>query len=574
MIEVAGSEQLADPRNTPVWHKTVIKRQGHMLLATTYMVVGKETRVFRHSEDLRPIARAVLAAAKRQGLSVEGDYDDYDDDDVEVGFKFNPIKRKDKSKRTGGFFGKDSGISKAVKTVGKSRIIQKVAKPILKVGKVLGDIATSKVFRGILAGTAAVFAATGIGAPIGAALAGASVGLTAVAAYKDNAKAIHGQLQKIKPFRDLESKLKKLGSTERAQALKDPRVQKALAEGKKAVESLKVLKTDKGKLKIRKLKENSDKAREHFKNIADTARFSKDPIARDHARKLARIVKIAAETRAKVKGIAEKNAGGLPGLFIDQKGRIRKGNFSRTVKKAGSTPGLLYNPKGGNRKGRFVRKVSHEEAVKLRKLKKLAAKQKELASKTRGAFQKTKAYRDAAAKAKKAARDYAKTKKSASNARKSDSKKAVSSVLKARKKGMSRKNRLRLAKGLKARMASKNKARSKAVATKKKGFLGALSSFKRVAASAKKVASSSSSSARPSEAVVRANTAMAKMMAIRKRFNVAGEHLANDIAGCGCGPEVGACIRIAGTDDMTIDDALRIKDNAKALSRRRGRVSY
>ena len=197
MIEVVGAEKLAAPGTpTPLWFRTRVKRDGHFLKATTYLVVDGSPRVFRARVDLRPIAKAVADKARAAGVKTNAREAlvgamEYNDEALVGGFNlFNPIKRKDKSKRTGGIFGKRGAIGGVVHKVGRIKLVRKVTGTLKKVGKVASKIALSKGFRGVLAGASAALAATGIGAPAAAALAAANVGLNAIAAGRTVAKGV------------------------------------------------------------------------------------------------------------------------------------------------------------------------------------------------------------------------------------------------------------------------------------------------------------------------------------------------------------------------------------------------
>lgn len=481
MIEVAGSEKLMDTRDQPLWFKTRVHRDGMYLKAITYIVFQGETKVMRSKVDLRPI----FLALKKKAM-IAGDFDEADDesdpysddpefsgeslsDELFSGESGDTIvgkrrRRRRKSRRTKGkrkfrFRLRMRGIGKVTRRIGKNKLIRGVSRKLKKVGKVTGKVATSKAFRGVLAGTSAVLAATGIGAPAAAALAGANVALNAVAAAKTGGKAIGKAIKKSRRGRRVSRSLSKMGKKRAAAALrKSPVARKALRDAKKARTFLTKMNTPAMRARLAKTKREADKARAMFKEIALTAKFDKNPIARDHAQKLARIIAIAATARARVKGIAEKNAGGLPGLFIDPEGNLKKGRFARTIKKAG-TPGMLYR-QSGTKSGNFVRKLSGEESAQYGAAKKKAAILDRRVKVMQKREELIKKYGSAKAAALKASAAYKRAKLGAKSGNTSDRKKAGAVMKRAKGKRMSSSNRKRLARGLVKRMKSKSKSRS------------------------------------------------------------------------------------------------------------------
>lgn len=439
MIQVSGSERLTSTKEIPVWVKTRLYRKGHLLCADTYLVAAGRPKFMHNEVDMRVVARAVAAYQAKKGATVG------------LSFKVNPIKRK-KGKRTGGI----------VASLAKNKLIHTVSRHVDKASKVAAKVALSKEFRVVLGATSAVLATTAVGAPAAAALAGATVALSATAAYRDNAAEINKELRKVKAVRVLQDKIAKLPKQAVDKFLSDngATVARVKTDAKKAHAEVKKLAAQ-----MPQLKAESDKAKEYFKNIAMASQFATDPVIKDKARKLARIVRIAAETRAKVKGIAERNAGGLPGLFIDGRGRVKRGHFERTLVKAEEAlPGILYDI-DETKRGRFIRTLTPDQVEKLDTLKKLAKAQKIDASELRQTIAEVKEERQEEVKTKKATAELVTQAKAAKRANTQDVQKAITAVKKS--KGMASTDRKRLVSELRSRIMAKKDARTNALLQKK-----------------------------------------------------------------------------------------------------------
>jgi hypothetical protein len=411
-----------------LWYKTTLAREGHNMVATTHMVLGGRIKVLRHTQDLRPLARAVLQASK---------------DRPEIGAFRVRVRFR--------------GLKKTVRRVGKSKLLKKVARSVHKVSKKVGDIATSKAFRGVLAGASAVLAATGVGAPAAAALAGATAALSVAAAYKNNAQKIRKAARKVKAFRKLDSKVKGFlgdkskSKTARRRMARDPRILRARKSAKSAASFIRKMRSPQGKAYRAKLKARSAKAKAGFRKLAIAARYSKSATRRDEARKMARIVKIAAQTRAKVKGAAERSADGLPGIFITKDGRITRGRFSRTLTQKGTAGALYQSPEKPFQRGSFVVKDTPQARVS-------AAKEN----------------------IRRVARHYKATKSAAVREGKRDRKKAAVAIVRARRSRMPTSKQRILARTLKNRLRFRDKARSHSVARAKVNVNKAVKTGKQV----------------------------------------------------------------------------------------------
>jgi hypothetical protein len=103
--------------------------------------------------------------------------------------------------------------------------------------------------------------------------------------------------------------------------------------------------------------------RKSIKQIAKLVKASRSPNKRlrNAAKKSLAVLSVVAKERARVAAVAEANAGGRPGLFINKRGEILRGNFSRQVSSTASK-NALYS-RGGVTTGHFMRMPAAAEAL-------------------------------------------------------------------------------------------------------------------------------------------------------------------------------------------------------------------
>lgn len=250
------------------WIKTHIYQEGQMLRAKSYLVVAGEPHVFEVAVNLELIEKALRAYHAR--LHAESKISGVDDLGPCVGCGEVPL--------ISGFLG---NISKAVKKVGKSKIVKavastakkitqtkvvktamKVAKPVLKTGRA---ILRSKVTAGVMASVAVAFPPVGV--PAAAAYAGANAALAVIEKGNAIRKAALATLNKAK------------------------------ALGKKPVISAPVKAQISTALKAEAL------AKTQIAKLAVAAKTASDPKKQTEAKKLLAVVSVAAKNRAAVKAI-------------------------------------------------------------------------------------------------------------------------------------------------------------------------------------------------------------------------------------------------------------------------------
>ncbi len=103
------------------------------------------------------------------------------------------------------------------------------------------------------------------------------------------------------------------------------------------------------------IKNQADSAKKALQDIADKGRFGSASEKLD-AQKSRAIFNLTAQNQARIKAIAEQNAGGLPSMLIDSKGRITPGRYRVTTQAAAAGKAdVLYLGKGKAQAGRFAR---------------------------------------------------------------------------------------------------------------------------------------------------------------------------------------------------------------------------
>jgi hypothetical protein len=199
--------------------------------------------------------------------------------------------------------------------------------------------------------------------------------------------------------------------------------------------AVKKLRKPQVRARILRLHQQGMKARKKLNNIWQTAQFGTDPVQRDKAQRLARIVAIAANARAKSQAMASAQQPGLPGLFIGPTGKIIPGKFKPVL--TGGTAGLVYRRKKIST-GRFARVAGDPATFEPQEHAYLQM-------------------RERAMQMVRIAQDLHKSHKEQTRA---DKRNAVATMRTARKQGMSDSDLLRLAKELEKRVTSKRKART------------------------------------------------------------------------------------------------------------------
>ena len=325
-MDSIGATALATPGVEGVWLKTHIKREGTHLIATTY-IVGQNNEtgipdmsVFKVEVDAAPIMRRMMrihqkmyeieAAKRGEDIAIEGFFDDI------------------------GKFAK-----KAWKTT-KSKVVRKVYKGVKSVVR-------SKITAGIVAATAVAFPA--IGAPAAAALAAANVALDYAEAGRKTVKSAEKVANRLRKGKNFKKTLARYGKKYGKKALKrylrkNPKAKKYLKAVNDFQKRAKKALSPKRKKQLKQTLRRYRLAKKFFQKISNKARFGKKQDRID-ARKMARIVRLAAENRAKLKAIGQRLEGGLPGILIDRQGNLRKGRYVIDPSATGE-PDILVTPSG------------------------------------------------------------------------------------------------------------------------------------------------------------------------------------------------------------------------------------
>ena len=114
------------------------------------------------------------------------------------------------------------------------------------------------------------------------------------------------------------------------------------------------------------IQESLDARQKAFLEIAKIVRASKsaNPKVRTPALKALEVLKIVAQTRTRMMAIASANAGGIPGMFIDKRGRVIRGNF--VAKASGAGAKNVFFSRHGIERGHFTRLPSPTETASRR----------------------------------------------------------------------------------------------------------------------------------------------------------------------------------------------------------------
>lgn len=371
-VIVSGSECLACKAG--VWTKTHLRQEGHYLVATTYLVAAGSPTVFEMRVDLRPlekIAEKVHAAlhAKMAGGSPA------------VGFSFSGAWKS--IKKTAKKIGKTKlvkAVSGAVSAVTKNKVFQ-VAMPVAALsahgtsralggkgvltgplGKLAdaGTAATMSVVPGAAAAqfanprTLAAFATAK--SAINAASTGKKLAQTAMVAKSaiDAGNRALGAVVTKAAEKTGASAADAAQALARTSAATKAKILSSLPAVKKAAEIRAKLNAPNVKAILVKLKAQADVAKRALQQTAYDARYATGSKQAD-AKKSAAIVNLVARNDARIAAIAQKNAGGLPGILIDKNGTVSRGRFTVKASSASPSAALLYTGPGKVQRGSFAR---------------------------------------------------------------------------------------------------------------------------------------------------------------------------------------------------------------------------
>lgn len=346
---------------TDVWLKTHVYTEGHFMRAVVYMAAAGNPEVLRFSVDMRPIRKAVMAYHRKLHESAPGCVGC--DSRAIVGW--NPIKSVSKAAKS---------VTGTVKSVAKSKLLKKVysgTKSVLR----------SKYTAGAVAATGLVFPPVGV--PAAAAYATANAALVAA----ENGEKLLAAGNKLKSALKSKNPVIKKAAQVQLSVLGGNKAQlsKLLDDKKKAATFFAAIKKmqafppgtpqrlqgDKMAAIVRAVQESRVKAARIAASQAAAraasgqknyqSSYAAAMRAKDAAKKAAK--KAAAGQKAtqaryaaamRAKAIIEAKAPGLPGLVIDEQGRILPGRWDRRAALPGKVE-LLYQGQGKLLSGDFNR---------------------------------------------------------------------------------------------------------------------------------------------------------------------------------------------------------------------------
>lgn len=346
-VKVSGAvDALADRMG--VWVKTQFKVEGNYLYATTYLVAAGEPQVFSLRVDLRPLEQ--IAAKVHERLHQKKMALARVNGEPVIGFSLSGAWRS---------------VKKTAKKIGKNKIVKAVSTGVKA-------IVRSKAVGVALTGLAVVVPPVGI--PAVAAYAAANAALVAY----DGGKKLYNTATEAKRVIDDGKKAlagastTKAVDTAKAKAAISTNTAKGLDMAKKLAMHAKQtataaapivakaqrieqkLASPQVKAKLTTIKNRADSAKKLFSDIATKTKFATG-VDQLQAMKDRAIVNVTAKNRARLAALADVNAGGLPSLLIDNKGRIRPGRYRVVAKAPGKRPDVLYQGAGKMQTGVFAK---------------------------------------------------------------------------------------------------------------------------------------------------------------------------------------------------------------------------
>lgn len=361
-VRVSGAESLG--AKTGIWVKTHFRQEGNFLVATTYLVADGSPAVFELRVDLRPlekIAAAIHARLHEKMASANGT--------PAVGFSF--AKAWKSVKKTAKKIGQTKlikAVTSTVKSVVKNKVFQ-LAMPMAAVtAHTLSKAAGGK---GVLTGPAGALVDMGTSAvmkvvPGGALANAAPKALAAFGAAQAAIKAASTGKQLVSTALQAKNILAKGNAIAKRAVTVNTAAAKAAAKNAPAVKKAVALKAQLASPAVKaKLAAAQRQAVSAQKALARVAYDSKNATGakRVDALKSRAIVNLVAQNQAQLAAIAQRNAGGLPALLIDKKGKITRGKYTiQPMGSRGSSSDLLYLGPGKTERGSFA-KVSGEYTI-------------------------------------------------------------------------------------------------------------------------------------------------------------------------------------------------------------------
>lgn len=394
--QVVGADRLAQA-SAGVWTKTHFYQEGDYLHAKTFLVAAGEPCVLDFRIDLRPLEKVAARIHQRlheKMVQKSGG--------PVVGFSFSKAFKSIKS---------------AAKSIGKSKLVKAVGGAIKKVAssKLVGTLAAGLAVAVPVIGLPALAAYGSAKAAIGAVNAGKKLvttagkaqhtiaqastlttklsaakaqaparvqASTAAAQARANAQAkaiaTQGQAKAAAQLSIQNANAVRAAAANRAKQTLAAGKAQAVAAAKSVVAQVKTAETKvapvvaaaariQAKLadpavraKLEAIKNQAASAKKVLEDIKLKASTGTGAEKLD-AQKSAAIVNLVAKNEARIQAMSQTNAGGLPSLLIDAKGRIVPGKFRVVTAAGGKNPDVLYQgPKSATQRGAFA-KVSGDE---------------------------------------------------------------------------------------------------------------------------------------------------------------------------------------------------------------------
>lgn len=327
-IEVCGAKS---EESRGVWLKAHVYQNGRFLHATLYSVANADAEVFHLKVDLLPFVKYATKLHKQMHSG-----------GIEVGASL-------------------PSISTIAQKMGRTALANKA----FAVSANLAKKAACKVQTpNVPASNVALTA-----------LAAARTGIDAVDRSVKLQKAMESSAGNLAKLANVKKKLAAMTPAQRAVAMRDPNIRVAVLKGIGSKFAIKNFLAADGPQKAAQLKKTAIKARAQFATLAKGVKAGNPA-----AKKMAAVVSIAAKSRAKTQATLQNNEGGMAGLVIDAKGKVRRAKkFVRRVPKTGEKSQVLIPRHGRPQTGIFTAVAGSPKMVsqarlagRLRKIRQLA----------------------------------------------------------------------------------------------------------------------------------------------------------------------------------------------------------
>ena len=294
-----------------VWLKTHTYMEGPYMCMTIYSVANADAEVVNLKVDMRPILKQVA--------------------------EYHKLLHAHGAPQVSGLF---DSLQKAATTLGRAKLAQQAFVATQGIAaKARCQVQTPRVPVSDLALTA---------------YAAARKGVDAVDTNAKLKQSMEQAATHVSNYIDLKKKLFAMKPPIRAAALKDPSVRQTILKGIGAKFSIANFIKLGGTARAKVIRANATQAAKQFANLS-AAMQSSDPRVRADAKTMAKVVTIAAKTRAKTQQTVQRHQAGQAGLVFDSKGRkLHKGmRFHKSTPKKGQATQVFVPEKGPIQTGVF-----------------------------------------------------------------------------------------------------------------------------------------------------------------------------------------------------------------------------